>query len=331
MSGKIRTRLAVLTALGAMIALMAGATAAQADPMKYLIVDVSPSTATTLVEKTFTVDVTNSPNNNTELGAIEITSPFDITGGITIFGTFDANDGALAKSWTLAWDGTSKTFRLTADTQTDRLDPGQYLSVEVTATPPAQTSDTSYDWLAVGRQANTFNDNVDGNIVSQNLKEGSYTTVVTGTAVNCAHGPCQASQSEAKTTVTVSADCGNGILVVDTTLDVDPNQIGAAAFFSYFLTEGGENCEGRIATVDFEYSKVLISSPGGLEFAADYGSKNINAEFGFPTYTNGDPFPSCNANKGITVNCVEFVKGGSTTVSAEVEVVLTDPLSYGHK
>lgn len=328
MSKKTRVRLAVLSALAALAALMAGGTAAQADPMKYLIVDVTPSTATAMVQETFTVDVTNAPSNNTELGAVEITSPFDITGVVSVAGTFASNETPLTKSWTLTWDGTSKKFQLTANTQMDRLSPGEFVSVEVDATPPyPYDNSTPYNWKAVGRQANTFNDGVDGNIVFQDLSQGSYTTTVTGTAVDCSEGPCKGSQTASQTAVTVSADCLSGMLVVDTTLNVDPNQIGAAAFFSYFSGD----CEGEIATVAFSFAKSLVGSPGGLEFAADYGSKDINALYGYPSYVNGTTFPSCNANKGVVVNCVDSLKGGSTSVDATIKMVLTDPLSYGRK
>lgn len=325
MSGKIRVRLAVLTALAAMAALVAGATVAQADPMKYLIVDVTPSSATTYVQETFTVTITNDPESNNELGAVQITSPFTITGDITIVDTS-------GKTWSLTWDGSSSSFRLIADTQADRLGPGETLTVEVEATPNQPPSpETEYEWLAVGRQANTFNDNFGANIVYQDLDRGHFTTTLTGEVFNCAgKSLCEAPIAAEGTSVTVSAVCDSGQISVDTRLEGYENQIGAAIVFGYLLDEGGQDCEGRIATVDFSYSKSVVSSPGGLNFAADYGTKDITS-FGYPAYTNGDPFPSCNENKGIIVNCVEFVQGGSTTINAQVKMVLTDPISYSYK
>jgi hypothetical protein len=340
MSGRIRRRLVVLAVLGMLAALTAAGTVAQAAPVKELRVTVEPAVAADASVTDFTVTITNLATDNAQLGSVEIASPFTVNSvsGVT------APSG---KSWTSEWPVTGLTdkVRLTANTLTDRLTPGQSVQVVVNATTPdlfggINDADQVFDWLAAGRQANTFNDQMGGNDVNQAFanRQGTFlfrdgsgllsttlgthqTLVRTGESADCSTQACTASDTQNQTKVTVTAaGCNSGTLVVDaSSLNLVNGQIGAAAFYDYF---DGLCPENTIATVDIAYSKSLVPNPGAISaFTATYVKSITHLD---PNYVgDGNPLPSC--DKKVTVNCVVFVKGGSNTVNAQIKTLLTDP------
>jgi hypothetical protein len=328
-----------------LVALLGATATAQADPLKELHVTVEPAIVTDDDSVDFTVTFTNL--NSPQLGAVGITSPFTVNAVDENLSTFDSN-GPLSKAWSLA-SVEGDVVRFTADTQTDRLLPGESVSVVITAITPDINADTNdsdevHSWLAAGRQANTFNDAMGGNDVTQAFqdRDGTFvfrsedgittsslgthqTLVVSGSAVDCSTGPCKGSDIQTSTTVTITVEgCSTGTLVVDAT-DLFADQVGAAAFYHYLYpidpnTGLPTACAfGSPVTVDFLYDKTLGVKAGELFFVAIYGEIDIS-EWD-PLYVGDEtPLPKCDKNR--TVNCVEFVKGGSLGVNAQIKMVL---------
>ena len=344
MNGIRRRRIAVLGVLSMLATLLASVSMAQADVLKDLLVTVEPATTTASTTTDFTVTVTNLETNDKELGAVAITVP----ASFTVHSVTDVvADGG--NSWSSPWQsGDGNQVLLAADSQMDRLLPtGQSVSALVSATPPNnQGADNVYSWSAVGRQATTFNDdgsaggnefaqvfadrdgtfdvrNADGTTTSQTL--GTHQTLVTGVAVDCSAGPCTATLTEYLTTVTVSAVCGAGTLVVDTIeVDSQVGEIGAGAFYNYF----GGCPEGTVVTVDIQYQKTdEVPNPGSLKFKTFYDKDILDLD---PDYVgDGNQLPACKQN--ITVNCVQSVKSGSGVVNGQIKMLLTDPAGIGFK
>lgn len=340
MRGKIRGRVAPFVVLAMLAASFGISTAALADPVKELRVTVEPAVAVDATATSFTVTVTNLASNTSQLGAVELTSPFSI-------GAVSGVTAPTGKSWTSTWPiaglSTDK-IRLTANTLTDRLVPGESLSVVIDATTPdindeVNDVDQVYNWFAEGRQANTFNDQRGGNEVTQAFanREGTFvfrdgsglvsttlgthqTLLRSGTAVDCSAGPCSGTDTQNLTTVTVTATgCNSGTLVVDASSNLFENQIGAAGFYDYF---DGVCHEGSIVTVDIAYAKSLVPNPSSISsFVAIYGKDVSTLD---PAYVgDGNPLPKC--DKNVSVNCVASVKGGSATIDAQIKMLLTDP------
>lgn len=339
MAGKLRSRVMTTAILGMLAGVLAAGSAAQAAPVKELLVTVQPAVAVDATATNFTVSITNLATDTAQVGAVEITSPFSIN-------SVSAVTAPAGKSWTSLWPVTGLTsdkVRLTANTLTDRLLPGQSVSVVINATTPdinigVNDVDGLFSWLAIGRQANNFNDQMGGNDVTQAfanrqgtfvIRDGSgldstalgthQTLVRSGTAVDCSKGPCTASDTQNLTTVTVTATgCGAGTLVVDASI-LFTNQVGAAAFYDYLSGQAG--CpQGTVVTVDFAYPKSLVTNSKALTYVADYAGKDISDLD--PNYVgDGVPLPECGGD--ITVNCV--VKAGTKGSNAQLLMLLTDP------
>ena len=338
MSGSIRRRLMLVAVLAMLAALVGAGSVAQAAPVKELRVTVEPAVAVDATATEFTVTITNLATDNAQLGAVEITSPFDVNSvsGVT---------APAGTSWTSEWPVTGQTpdkVRLTADTLQDRLLPGQSVSLVIGATTPDINTgindvDQVFNWNANGRQANTFNDQMGGNEVTQAFanRDGTFvfrdgsglastalgtnqTLLRSGTASDCSAGPCSASDTQSQTTVTVTAaGCNSGTLLVDAG-NLFPDQLGAAGFYDYF---DGSCPEGSMVTVDISYAKSEVSSPGAISFFAAVYVKDITALD--PNYVgDGNPLPKC--GKDVPVNCVASLKGGSS-VTAQIKMLLTDP------
>lgn len=362
MTGKTQTRLAVLAAL---VALFAGALVAQADVDRLLTLEVtrvnSPNAITTAETPTdFEFKITNHQDSDKDLGAVEIEIAHDEEDDDVAFleivvdkTSIEAAEGA--KTW-LFDDSTNGRFvRLVASSSADRLIPGESVTVTIELTPPNNSGgDTIYDMEVVGRQATDFNDegapgntfvevegqavrgpfevrNEDGTTTETKLRTDQV--LVTGIAVDCSgNKPCSGTLTQFETTVTVTATCGpDGTLVVDTIeVDSDNGEIGAGAFYNAFsgcdvlAKSATEFDENHIVTVDIQYESSVVDNRGSLEFAADYPEEIL----GDPDYVgNGNTLPAC--KQDITVNCVEFVKGGPGVVNARVKMLLTDPALIG--
>jgi hypothetical protein len=333
MRGKIRGRVAPFVVLAMLAASFGISTAALAAPVKELRVTVAPAVAVDATATNFTVTITNL-GPSSQLGAAEITSPISINSvsGVT---------APAGKSWTAELVPGTDKVRLTANTLTDRLSPGQSVSVVINATTPdintgVNDVDQVLSWLAAGRQANTFNDQMGGNDVAQAFanRQGAFifrdgsglistvlgthqTLVRSGRAVDCSGpGPCSQSDTQSQTTVTVSAaSCNSGTLVVDAS-NLFANQVGAAAFYDYL--DGG--CSpGTVVTVDIAYPKSLVSNSKALTYIAVYGKDISSLD---PIYVGDNvPLPECGGS--FTVNCV--VKAATKGSNAQLRMLLTDP------
>jgi hypothetical protein len=332
MRGKIRGRVASLVMLAMFAASFGISTAALAAPVKELRVTVTPAVAVDATATNFTVTITNL-GPSAQLGGVEITSPFSVN-------TVSGVTAPAGKSWTS--EGlTIEKVRLTANTLNDRLSPGQSVSVVINATTPdIDTSVNDVDqvssWLGIGRQANSFNDQMGGNDVTQAFanRQGTFITrdgsglistvlgthqtlVRSGRAVDCSGpGPCSQSDTQSQTTVTVSATgCNDGTLVVDAS-NLFANQVGAAAFYDYL--DGG--CSpGTVVTVDIAYPKSLVNNSKALTYIAVYGKDISGLD---PNYVGDNvPLPECGGS--ITVNCV--VKAATKGSNAQLRMLLTDP------
>ncbi len=338
MNGKIQVRLAVLSALAALVALIAGATAAQADSEKYFSIDVQPAIVAGGSETTFEITITNLDNN--QLGAVEVTSPFD----------FDANSDAeltdhpSGKNWTLTADPATDTFTLTADSQSDRLTNGESLVVELTASVPAATEfDVIFDFDADGRQANNFNDTFNGNAFTrQDVEDGFFTgrldpeedgvyelitvqayshqvLVVNGSSEECTpdDGCFVAAGETGEIQAWISADCGNGTVVIEAGESVIAGTTVSGAFYSYF---DGDCDANTVVTLTIVYPKSLDKKPGQLEMFLDYGGKP-----GLPDGT--EPLDDCKQDAD-GVDCVQSITGGSDGTVVVLKARLTDPSGF---
>lgn len=342
MRNGMRTPMAVLAAGALMVVVMAGPVA-YAGTTRLLTVEVTPATTTAFTPTEFEVRVTNHASSTKPLGAAEITLAAE---GRFADISVTSVEGPAGKSWSLD-SVMDSAVRVSADGSQSTLSAGQFVTVKLQATPPNNSGgDTIYDVEAVGRQATDFSDadTAPGNTFVESedvVRPGTFeyrdadggTTyvtlrsdqvLVTGIAVDCSVD-CSGQVTQFETTVTVSADCGDGTLIIDTqisdlALEEGQAQVGASAYYDYF----GACPPGTIVTVDFAYTKTADTpSVGAIEFAADYDGL-------LPGYIDGSPFPNC--KQDVTSNCVVFVKGGGTEITAEILMVLIgeDPVGWGY-
>jgi hypothetical protein len=335
MAGKKWNR-TLLVAVVAIVASLVSASIAFGASGKEYQLTVEPPVVVDGVAATFTVTVKNLDNN--VLGAVEITPP-------TGFGNISVGNPSPG-TWSKDLTSAPGKIRLIANSQDARLGLGQTVSVPVTATPPSadgqlDDSDNIVTWSSEGRQANNFNSG--GNDFFQKLgteRSGDYvyrpggaggvqarvlltyeTLVVSGDLVDCTAGPCKGSDSQSGVQVDITLlGCTVGSLVVDAT-DLFPadDPIAIAGFYHY-LTDASStgSCIGAsTAVIHFVYPKDLGVKTGELGFKAYYGGK-------LSGYVDGTPLESC---KKVSINCVDYVKGGKDGVEAQLilPVLASDP------
>jgi len=109
------------------------------DTQKDFTATISPTTANPSQIQTYTITITNHPSNppGNKLGSAKVDIPFGFTSvSITIV------TASAGKSWTATV--VSGQIKLTAADTSNRLDPGQSVSVSFSATAPATTG--TYTW-----------------------------------------------------------------------------------------------------------------------------------------------------------------------------------------
>lgn len=359
MTGKIQTRYAVLGALTVLVALVVGALAAQADPEKPFTLEVEPAIVVGGPETIYDIKITNIDNN--ELGAVRVQSPFEFEEddvaplGESEVEVFNSDGDPTDKTWTItSVDPDNERFEITADSQKDRMEFGEFFEVVLTVDAP---TDTDFDTLgifdAVGRQSNTFNDQQGGNdFFLEPLERTSpaqftgrldedgdgvfeLTTldpvfthevlVLNGASADCSIGDtgCSVSAGESgEIQVTVTAEtCDNGTIVADGVEETTTSGGISGGFYSYL--DG--NCDDDLSelpvvTLEILYPKSLDKKPGQLEMFLDYGGKT-----GFPDGTTA--LPDCKDDDD-GVDCVESIKNGPDGILVVIRAQLTDPIGF---
>lgn len=361
MKGTIRVRLAVIAGLAALVGLVAFGSVARADSTQEFTLDIDPAAVAEGNDVDFTFTITNVQTNNVKLGSFRIPVATEFT-----FEDFTLQEPAIfdvtssaGDPWTVKYDADGDFFQGSAEENGNRLEPDEWVSFTAKVKVPANSlndddADTLVTWPHPSarkgnsyEQDNTTNNQLefraqdraasfvfrDGGVITTASIATHQTLVINGEQTDCANGPCEGEDSQASTFITVSIpECDAGTLIVDATGTsiLGGDQTGAAAVINFLYDAGIDvsNCIGQPLIIDFQFDKTVDISPGSAVVVATYGDKDITEwdESWGNDGGDGKVLPSC--SKDITINCVEYVKGGPDGVRARVIGVLT-PIDGG--
>jgi hypothetical protein len=275
----------------------------------------SPAGATV----SYTFKILNDLRSTQQLGSANITVP---TGFAVVLGsvgtpkTFNADDSSSSKQWTGTASSSVVMLRNPGPGPTNRLNPGQYVTVKFDAIAPCQPG-TSYGWTTRVKQSNDFSGT--GNDFTRTGSDPTETvtgTCSTGAAsITYVSGFAPSDTSAGGTMATVEAK------VVDNTNN--PVSGDAVALSS---TPSGAVSGTLSATTDINgiatFSSVTVSTvvQQNVQLTATEGTNGhfVDAYFNI---TPGAP-----ANVQFTVQPTDTLV--NATISPAVEVTVTD--TYGN-
>lgn len=151
--GRQATFGATLAVLAALASFFLVSTGAVSDIKKYAA-SITPPTAAAGSAASFTITITDDPTSTQGLGSANVTIPSGFT-GVTA-GTPTASGG---KVWTATVGDGFVKLRATGATSVNRIEPGQSVSVVVSATVPCAAVGTSFTWTTAAKQSNDFKGN----------------------------------------------------------------------------------------------------------------------------------------------------------------------------
>ena len=147
---RIAAALAGVISLALVVGALTGPVASAAPSTKFYTGTVTPGTATPGGTQTYTFAIADSSGSTQSLGSANINVPADFT-SVTV-GAVTPPPG---KVWTATLVSGQIKLRNPGPGSTSRLDPGESVSVLVTATAP--TSCGSFTWTTAAKQSNDFN------------------------------------------------------------------------------------------------------------------------------------------------------------------------------
>jgi hypothetical protein len=154
--GKVAGPLGTLAALIALGGFFLISTGAATDIKKYAA-SINPTPAPAGSAANFTITIANDPTSSQGAGSVDIKIPTGFS-AVTV-GTPTASAG---KIWTARVAGGVIELRASGATSVNRIDPGQSVSVPVSATVACAAGGTSFTWATEVKQSNDFKGKFNG-------------------------------------------------------------------------------------------------------------------------------------------------------------------------